>query len=349
LLRFRRIWAYSLLFWLLGAGPALALLPDAEQLYAVSLPRPNAEATVLIEAESGQVLLAENGDTPLPPASTTKILTALLALEMEQDLDQSYVISERAAAVPESSIDLKAGESLTLAELLQGALVRSGNDACYAIAEIIAGSEPLFVHWLNMKAAALGAYSVHFTNTNGLPDGEHLVSALDLAELTARALEHDFFRETVDSKYISLGSGATYRRFQNTNKLLWQDEDIIGVKTGTTDDAGHCLVAAYQPGAACYISVVLDSNDRYGESYSLLRYADEHYIRVVMAEQGQALAYANGHLLYAAERLSVFMEREQAEGLKLVWRIDPLGEGGSLTLQDAAGKDLAMIELTRER
>jgi len=347
--RFRRIWVCSLLLWLLAAGPALALLPDAENLYAVSLPRTDAAATALIEAESGRVLLEENGDTPLPPASTTKILTALLALDMAKDLDKSYVISPRAAAVPEASVYLKAGESLTLAELLRGALVHSGNDACYAVAEIIAGSEPLFVHWLNMKAAALGAYSVNFTNTNGLPDEEHRVSALDLAELTACALEHDFFRETVDSKYTGLGSGATYRRFQNTNKLLWQDEDIIGVKTGTTDDAGPCLVAAYQPGAACYISVVFDSHDRYGESYSLLRYADEQYIRIVMAEQGQALAYANGRLLYAAERLSVFMERERVEGLKLVWRIDRDGGGGSLTLQDASGNDLGAIELTGER
>ena len=338
----------SLLAWAWFSQPALGLIPDGEKVYDVSAPRSDALASVLMEAESGQLLFSENGETPLPPASTTKILTALLALDMTDDLEATYIVSPAAAGVPECSANLRAGESLSLADLLQGALVHSGNDACYAVAEAIAGSEPFFVHWLNMKAAALGAYSVHFTNTNGLPDAEHLISAEDLALITAYALNHDFFRETVDSKYAAIGEDGHYRRFQNTNKLLWQDEDIIGVKTGTTDAAGSCLVAAYQKGAACYISVVLTSHDRYGECYSLLRYAEENYIRVVMAEPGQALAYANGRMLYAASRLSAFMEREQARDLSLAWDIDPQGEKGSLTLLDGGGRELAAIQLTPE-
>lgn len=143
------------------------------------LPQSTAAGVALVEARSGTVLLSVNGNEPLPPASTGKILTALLALDLVEDLDRSYTISPAAAAVEESSIDLQAGEELSLAELLRGALVHSGNDACYAIGEAVAGSERLFVHWLNMKAAVLGAYSAHLCNTRFAGEG-HVISPEDL-------------------------------------------------------------------------------------------------------------------------------------------------------------------------
>ena len=169
----------------------------------------------------------------------TLSLIHILALDMDADLDKPRLVSAAAAAVEESSLYLRAGESLSLADLLKGALAHSGNDACYAIGEAIAGSEQLFVHWMNMKAAVLGAYSVNMENTNGLPALAHQMSAADLALLTSYAMMNDFFAETVSSKYVEIGEGSSYRYYKNTNKLLWQDEHIVGVKTGTTDAVSY--------------------------------------------------------------------------------------------------------------
>ncbi|NLF80284.1 MAG: D-alanyl-D-alanine carboxypeptidase, partial [Clostridia bacterium] len=276
--------------------------------------------------------------------------TALLALDMNADLEKQRLISRRAAAVGDSSLHLRAGESLTLTDLLKGALVHSGNDACYAVAEILAGSEPLFVHWMNMKAAVLGAYSVRMDNTNGLPCSTHLLSAADLARLCRYAMQNEFFASVVASKYISLGEGASARRYQNTNKLLWQNPHIVGIKTGTTDAAGPCLAAAYEDGAALYISVVLNSPDRYGESFSLLKHAASRHMLFHLPCQGEALAYyplgKGGVSLLAAKDLIVLMDAEAAEDLRLVWRLTP--RGGSLTLTDSLGQELGAIDLLTE-
>ena len=279
MLRYRKIWVYKAV--LLGVLPFAGLLWSPAALAA---PEHTAAAAIVLEARSNTVLFAANATEPLPPASTGKILTALLALDVCDDLQQSCTVSAAAAAVDGSSAWLTAGESWTLAELLTGALVHSGNDACYAIAEAVAGSEPLFVHWLNMKAAVLGATSARLYNSNGLPAAGHVISAADLAGISAVALENDFFARTVASRYAQIGAGATARSYQNTNRLLWHDPHIVGVKTGTTDAAGACLVAAYADGAALYVSVVLHSGDRWGDSLRLLRWAAQSYVMTISDE-----------------------------------------------------------------
>jgi len=350
LLRFLKILLYSVLFLLILLPPVpvrAAELPDAAApgLSRQSLPQAAAAGSALLEAHSGELLFSSNGQEALPPASTGKILTALLALDLVEDLEQEYEISASAAAVEESSVYLQAGESLSLRELLGGALVHSGNDACFAIGEAVAGSERLFVHWLNMKAAAMGAYSVHFCNTNGLPAEGHVVSPEDLACIAGVAMENEIFASIVGGKYTSLGEGDHYRFFKNTNKLLWQDAHIVGVKTGTTDAAGPCLVAAYEDGAALFISVVLNSPDRYGESLSLLHFGAEQYALLALAEEGQALAYAEGHVWRAARPFQVLVEQEQMGELRLRWSL-PDAEGRFLLqLLDAAGGILGEVEL----
>jgi D-alanyl-D-alanine carboxypeptidase (penicillin-binding protein 5/6) len=356
LFQYRLISVYKLilcLFILILLWPA----PKAEALFSASsggsipaLAVSYAAAAVLIEANSGEVLYADNADTSLPPASTTKVLTALLALDMGADMDKPRIISEEAAAVGDMSMNLAAGESLTLTDLLKGALVHSGNDACYAISEIVAGSESLFVHWMNMKAAVLGAYSVHMDNTNGLPCTTHQMSATDLALLCRYAMANDFFAETVSSKYITLGEGASARTYQNTNKLLWQDPHIVGIKTGTTDAAGPCLAAAYADGAALFISVVFDSANRYGESFSLLNYGADNYLLVYLPCSGQVLAYypqaQNGVFLTAASDLLVLVTEEISRNMSWVWRLSP--SGGSLHLEDGQKRDLGGITLVAQ-
>lgn len=345
MLRFRKIWACSLAVVAAWAGlgyPALAAADAGEW------PVPDAAGLAVIEAHTGQVLFTANGAAPLPPASTGKIVTALLTLELVDDLSETATISLRAAAVPEASINLRAGEVLSLADLLTGALVHSGNDACFALAEAVAGSEPLFVHWLNMKCAVLGAYSARLTNTNGLPDEEHRISAADLAKLTAYAMRHEFFAETVASKGASFGQGASFRYYRNTNKLLWQDDHIVGVKTGTTDAAGPCLVAAYQDGAALYISAVFNTPDRYGSSLELLKFAAANYALLWPIQAGQAVACwpeaGADNLLYAAKDVKFLVPETEREGIRAVWELPY-----RVRFFSADGSELGATDLVRQQ
>ena len=170
----------------------------------------------------------------------------------------------------------------------------------------------------------MGAYSAELKNTNGLPAEGHQISAADLALLTAGCYQHKFFSETVARKYISLGEGKSYRYYQNTNKLLWQDSHIVGVKTGTTDAAGPCLVAAYQDGAALFLSVVFNSPDRYGETMSLLNYAAKNYALLWPVQKGRALGYwpeDGGSLLYAASDVCFLIEESAQESVQIRWEL----------------------------
>ena len=155
-----------------------------------------AKSSLLLDAGTGQILFEQNARMRLPPASTTKIVTALLALETG-DLSQVVTVSPNAATVPEASLDLRPGEKITLEELIYGALLCSGNDACVAIAEHIAGTEANFVLLMNQKAWLLGADATSFKNTNGLPAAGHLTTALDLGILTRCALSNPTFRKIV--------------------------------------------------------------------------------------------------------------------------------------------------------
>lgn len=257
-----------------------SLVPDS--------PYVTADAAVLMDAATGQVLWAKNARRPRPPASTTKIMTALLALEGGR-LEQVVTVSPHAAAVGESSMHLSAGEKLTLEQLLYGALLRSGNDACVAIAEHIAGSEGNFVHLMNLKARELGAENTHFVNPNGLPAAGHLSSAYDLALLTRCALQNPVFNRIVATRVKNLG-GRYY--FNNTNRLLWSYQGADGVKTGTTSAAGMCLVASATRDGRRLISVVLHSDDRYADTMNLLDYGFARFKNVTACRTGQVLARA---------------------------------------------------------
>lgn len=247
-----------------------------------TVPSVTAAAAVLMDAASGQVLWAKNACQPRPPASTTKIMTALLALEGGK-LDRVVTVSEHAAAVGESSMHLFAGEKLTLEQLLYGALLRSGNDACVAIAEHIAGSEGNFVLLMNQKARELGASGTRFRNPNGLPAQGHLSSAYDLALLTRYAFQNPVFNRIVSTRVKDLG-GRYY--FNNTNRLLWSYQGADGVKTGTTNAAGKCLVASATREGRRLITVVLHSDDRYADTMNLLDYGFNHFKHVKACRTG---------------------------------------------------------------
>jgi D-alanyl-D-alanine carboxypeptidase (penicillin-binding protein 5/6) len=238
-----------------------------------ALPSISAPAAIAIDAKTGEVLYQKNAFQLRAPASTTKILTAILAIESGH-LEDVVTVSETAASVGEASLHLKANDQLLLKELVFGALIKSGNDACVAIAEFLSPSEAEFVGLMNLKARLLGAYDTTFYNTNGLPHPYHLTTAYDLALITRYALQNPIFRDIVATKSHKVKWITPYKSLliKNTNRLLWSFPEITGVKTGTTVQAGKCLVASAQYGQQQIIAVVLNSSDRYGDAQKLLEY-----------------------------------------------------------------------------
>lgn len=249
----------------------------------------SADAAVVMDAGTGQLLYEKNARQPRPIASTTKIMTSLLAIEMG-DLKEVVTVTGRAAGTEGSSIYLRAGERLTLEELLYGALMRSGNDSCVAIAEHIAGREEIFISWMNLKAARLGLRNTHFSNTNGLPHKEHLSSAYDLAVIARHALKNPVFNSIVASRKHIIGGPAGQRRLSNTNEMLWKYPGADGVKTGTTNAAGRCLVSSASREGRRLISVVLHSDNRYADSIRLLDYGFSGFDNMRVARRGEEVA-----------------------------------------------------------
>lgn len=239
-------------------------------------PKISAKSAILIDANSGQVIVNKNAHELRQPASTTKIMTAILAIECGE-LDEIIEVSSHAAKIGEASVHLTTGDRLQLISLLHGALIKSGNDACVAVSESIAPSEEEFIGLMNLKAITLGAYDTHFSNTNGLPNNKHLTTAYDLAMIARYAMDNPIFSEIVRKKYYTMRWEEPKRalKIKNTNKLLWSYEKATGIKTGTTKKAGQCLVASASNKDKEVIVVVLNSSDRFNDAKKLLQYGLE--------------------------------------------------------------------------
>ena len=248
-------------------------------------PYVSARAAILFENTTGTVLFAKNAHEKRPPASTTKILTAILALERSR-LDEIVTVSQRAASTPGSTARLYTGQKIRMDDLLHALLLRSGNDAAVAIAEHLAADESTFVSWMNQRAAELGAVNSRFQNPHGLDTPGHYSTAYDLALISRIALVYPTFAEIVRKRSYEY-QGQTWT---NTNRLLWRFEGLEGIKTGTTSGAGYCLVAAASQDGMQLISVVLDSNDRWEDSSRLLSWGFESFHRLTLADRGDVLA-----------------------------------------------------------
>lgn len=238
------------------AVPVLSI--DAQEPLSTS-----ASCAVLIHPASGSVLFEKNADVRRPIASTTKIMTALTVLSREKDLERPFTIPKEATGIEGSSLYLRAGETLTVRELLYGLMLASANDAATALAYAAAGSVPAFADLMNETAREIGLSDSHFANPHGLDDPEHYSTARDLARLTAAALENDPFKEIVAVRRYSIaGPDGSIRNLSNHNKLLSLYPDCIGVKTGFTKKSGRCLVSAAERDGITLIAVTLnDPND----------------------------------------------------------------------------------------
>jgi len=237
-----------------------------------------AQSAVLIDADTGAILFGKNHLQQRPPASTTKILTAILAIE-KGNLKDSVEISNRASRTGEARLNLIAGEKISLENLLYGALLKSGNDACVAIAEHISPSVEEFVDLMNLKANLLGCNNSCFINTNGLPVKNHYSSALDLAIIARYALKNPKFAEIVSTplKTLNWEESTRKRTIKNTNRLLLTYPGANGVKTGTTVKAGQCLVASACRENRNLIAVVLKSTNRFSDATRLLNYGFSNF------------------------------------------------------------------------
>ncbi|MBV1878885.1 MAG: D-alanyl-D-alanine carboxypeptidase [Pseudomonadales bacterium] len=272
--RGRRLLAISMLILLnFPLNAAVPIIPSPPQLAA--------NGYLLIDADTGKVIVEHNSQQRLPPASLTKMMTSYVASSVvglgTLNLDEEVIVSEKAWRMEGSRMFIRVDTKVTVRELLRGIIIQSGNDASVALAEHIAGGEDAFADVMNQQAQHLGMTSTHFMNATGLPDEEHYTTAADLARLT-QALIHDFpeHYQLYREKYY------TYNDIKqpNRNQLLWRDKTVDGVKTGHTDAAGYCLVASAVRDGMRLISVVMGAGSeaaRATESQKLLSYGFRYY------------------------------------------------------------------------
>ena len=243
-------------------------------------PEVSAQSAVVLTADTGTVLFEKDGHTPRPVASTTKIMTALLALEAAQEQGDPLVdITQEMVAVEGFSMGLQAGDSISLTGLAAGMLLASGNDAANAAALYLDGSLESFAARMNQRAAALGMEDTHFVTPSGL-DGEdaqgmaHLSTAYDMALLARAALEDQAFRQLCSSPSLAVEFAEPVKRvtYTNHNKLLAQYQGCVGVKTGFTKEAGRCLVSAAERDGALLIAVTLNAPNDWQDHTALLDY-----------------------------------------------------------------------------
>ncbi|MBS3947887.1 MAG: D-alanyl-D-alanine carboxypeptidase [Dethiobacter sp.] len=273
---------------LLSATPAKVMEKPAENEIELT-----ARAAVLMDRETNRVLWEKDAHQKLPPASTTKIMTAILTLQLGDEEDPVKV-SEQASKTEGSSIWLEAGEEKTVGELLYGLMLCSGNDAAVALAEHIAGSVEKFALLMNNKAKEIGADNTNFKNPHGLPDDEHYTTAYDLALISAYALRNTRFREIIRTlkHTISWPDRDWDRIMLNQNRLLELYPGGDGVKTGWTKKAGRCLVGSATREGWQLVTVVLDAPQMWEDTMHLLDYGFSRYKLEKILYQGQVVRSA---------------------------------------------------------
>lgn len=253
----------------------------------VALPGVSAQSAVLINGDTGEVLFRQNENVRLPMASTTKIMTALVAVEA-LPLHTMVKISAECVGIEGSSIYLTEGELLSLEDLLYALMLESANDAAIAIAVAVAGSVEAFAERMNEKALALGLSESHFTNPHGLDDEAHYTTAYELALIAKAALSHDELKAIMSTqrRTIPMKDGSGVRLLLNHNKLLRSYEGAIGVKTGFTKKSGRCLVSAACRDGLTLIAVTINDGNDWRDHTAMLDYGFSLYDTVELCPAG---------------------------------------------------------------
>ena len=296
-----------------AAQPARAQDGGAEEVPPLEV---SARAWAVTDLRTGEYLAGSGASDPLPMASTTKVMGALVALET--DLDEEVTVSEEAAAfaVPAySNVGLLPGDVLSARELLMASMISSGDDAAYALAEHVGGgSVERFVGMMNERAEEMGLEETSFENPVGFDARDHHTSARDLATMTRVAMSNPEFREMVSTRYATIVTPYREIPLTNTNELLFAYPPATGVKTGTTPAAGESLVSSATKGDEAYAFVILDAGeDRFGASIRAFDHAFAAYDRVDLVVEGAK--YAGADVPYRREESIDLVAAEGVEGL----------------------------------
>ena len=265
----------------LFAGVAAALLAAALALPCKAI---SAQSAIVMDAQTGRILYERNANKQSLIASTTKIMTALVICEQTNVLDRVRIPRE-AVGIEGSSMYLKAGEILTVQDLLYGLMLHSGNDAAVALAIYCGGTVEGFAELMNDKAHRLGMRDTHFVNPNGLDSPGHYSTARDMAILAAYAMENPIFAKTVSTKTVTVGD----RVLRNHNKLLWQLEGADGVKTGYTKAAGRILVSSCTRQGRRLIAVTMNDRDDWADHQRLMETGFADYTVRQIVRSGDCL------------------------------------------------------------
>lgn len=262
-----------------------------------------------MDAVTGQVLYEREPDLTLPPASTTKIITAIVALGSDRGGKDLLAVTKAATHVPSSKLYLRPGQSMTIQDLLYGLLLSSANDASVVLAEGIAGSVARFAEMMTNKAHEIGATNSHFANPHGLTAPGHYSTARDMALIFSYAMKNPTFREIVQTKTISVSSisnGKVHKvrhiPIRSHNRLLWNFDGAIGGKTGYTYAAQKCFVGGVSRNGVTLIVSILGSRDLWGDTKRLLEYGLQNYETLRAASTTTAPSLADGQVSLLSEK-----------------------------------------------
>ena len=251
-----------------------------------TIPSINSRAAVIIDRNSKTIIYGKNENNRKAMASTTKIMTAVVVIE-NTNLNTIVEISKKAAGTGGSRLKLKAGDKISINDLLYGLMLRSGNDAAVALAEFVGGSIEGFANLMNKKANELNMFNTHFVTPHGLDNTDHYTTAYELAILTDYALKNDIFSKIVNTKETTISINKQTRTISNTNELLGNLNGVYGVKTGFTNGAGRCLVTSIKRNNMDIICVVLGADtkkDRTRDSIKLIEYTFNNYEIILLNE-----------------------------------------------------------------
>lgn len=343
-----------------GPGAGLCAAPDPASVtitpaFPSGEPQPpelSSKAAIVVDADTGEVIFAKEADMRLPMASTTKMMTAILVLE-QLDLNTRVVVSRNAHFQSGSVVGLHALDSVSVEQLLYWLLVFSGNDAAVALAEKTSGSVDKFVAQMNAKADQMGLTNTHFRNVNGLDTTDHFSSCTDLAAMARYALQNETFRKIVKTTTYDLPHPSSYTPEEphSSNALLTKYDWVTGVKTGSTPQAGYCMVASGTRNGVSLIVVQLGAKDddtRWAEVEALFRYGFDLRPATVLTQPGRAVATlplgdALGQTVELApvDRLVVRMSADQEA-------IGTITLTGDLSLPLRAGEPLGTAQFTMD-
>lgn len=258
------------------------------------------KSAILVDYNTGKVIFALNENTKLQPASITKIMTLLLTLEAIDSgkikLDDKVVISDYASSMGGTQVYLDPGETQTVDNLIKAAAIRSANDASVALGEFVSGSNESFVKLMNNRAKELGMENTNFENSTGLPNENHVTTALDIAIMSRELLKHDkihkYLTTWMDELVVGKKKDST-QVMSNTNRLVKDYEGTTGIKTGSINAAGYCVSASAKRGDLHLIAVILggiNSTTRFNEAKKLLDYGFANYQSVTIGKKGDIIA-----------------------------------------------------------